>query len=720
MTRAVIQVDPEKCVNCHQCIKVCPSKFCNDGAGDHIELDPNLCIGCGSCIDVCTHGARYGVDDVDAFFESVEICEDLVAIVAPAAASNFPDEYLNLNGWLKELGVRAVFDVSFGAELTVKSYLEAIKNDKIKNLIAQPCPSIVRYIELYHPELIPFLAPADSPMLHTMKMIKSFYPKYSKSKIVIISPCYGKRNEFDDVGIGDYNLTFRSINDFFSKKNIKLSQFPAVDYDNPPAERAVLFSTPGGLLRTAEREVPGISLKSRKIEGVHTVYKYLDKLVTSLESGTAPFLVDCLSCEMGCNGGSGTLNRDEAVDNLDFFIEKRGKTPSMKILDRMKIRKLHKFINKYWKPGLYNRSYTDKSGIVKSLIKLPSVDEIDEIHRSMYKFKDSDFLNCDACGYGNCEQFAIAVFNGKNRKENCRHYQEISIEKTIMESNALVNEQRTETLRDVLGIFSDIENLINSLNSEIVRQASIVVESSSAIEQMIANIISVNKIIFSNSETVKTLSSELLAGKENLTKVCEDISQIANLSENLIDVSSVIQNISRQTNLLSMNASIEAAHAGDSGRGFAIVADEVRNLAESSGTKAKTISSVLKSVNDSVQIIVQSVNELDKKFGSFESEVEKVSDQETVAKNAMAEQSSGGEQMLEAIETLNQITQRVKDDSRNLLSTSENIKSKLLSLIESANHQSQDKIFFEEFFSKLDNGSRPSSETHLDFEIIAE
>jgi hypothetical protein len=132
-----------------------------------------------------------------------------------------------------------------------------------------------------------------------------------------------KRREFDEVGIGDFNVTIRSIHDHFVKNNLSLDMFPQRDFDNPPAERAVLFSSPGGLMRTAEREVPGIGSRTRKIEGPHTVYPYLQGLKASIDAGTAPLLVDCLSCEKGCNGGPGTLNRKTHPDTIEAPIEER-------------------------------------------------------------------------------------------------------------------------------------------------------------------------------------------------------------------------------------------------------------------------------------------------------------------------------------------------------------------------------------------------------------
>ena len=196
----VINVDSDKCQNCHACISVCPSKFCNNGSGNHVKINDDLCIGCGQCIEACTWKARTRIDDTEQFFADLRRGVPIVTVVAPAVAASFPTTYLNLNGWLKSHGVSANFDVSFGAELTIKSYLEHIQNNHPRTVIAQPCPVIVSYIELYKPELLEYLAPADSPMLHTIKMIKEFYPEYRDHKVAVISPCIAKKREFEETG----------------------------------------------------------------------------------------------------------------------------------------------------------------------------------------------------------------------------------------------------------------------------------------------------------------------------------------------------------------------------------------------------------------------------------------------------------------------------------------------------------------------------------------
>lgn len=424
---AIIGVDKEKCVNCHACISACPVKYCNDGSGDHVTVNPNLCIGCGNCLVHCSHKARYYTDDFAEFQKNLGSGESMIAIVAPSAAANFPGQYLNLNGWLKSKGIKAVFDVSFGAELTVKSYLEHLKKNRPQAMIAQPCPAIVTYIEIYQPELIKYLVPYDSPMIHTIKMIRRYYPAYRNHKIAVISPCMAKKREFRETGLGDYNIAFLSIDRHLKSSGLSLQDFPKENFDNPPAERAVLFSTPGGLLQTMERTFPNIRHKTRRIEGIPLIYDYLKKLDSVIKTGKSPVLIDCLNCEMGCNGGTLTLAQKEThQDEIEFWIRQRAEEmrdyyKSISYDDEMMSSKqIEDTIAKYWEDGLYTRSYIDLSK--NYILKQPDKDELGNIFASMHKYNAADIYNCTACGYNSCEGMAVAIFNKLNRPENCHFY----------------------------------------------------------------------------------------------------------------------------------------------------------------------------------------------------------------------------------------------------------------------------------------------------------
>jgi methyl-accepting chemotaxis protein len=208
-----------------------------------------------------------------------------------------------------------------------------------------------------------------------------------------------------------------------------------------------------------------------------------------------------------------------------------------------------------------------------------------------------------------------------------------------------------------------IANNIGKLNEHVENQTASVSQSSSAVEEMLANIQSVTNTLIKNAENVDVLSSASEVGRSGLQEVAGDIQEIARESEGLLEINSVMENIASQTNLLSMNAAIEAAHAGEAGKGFAVVADEIRKLAESSSEQSKTIGTVLKKIKDSIDKITRSTENVLTKFEAIDKGVKTVSDQEGNIRNAMEEQGQGSKQILGAISKLNEITQQVKDGS---------------------------------------------------------
>jgi iron only hydrogenase large subunit-like protein len=650
--------------------------MCNNGAGDVVEFNSDLCIGCGECINACGHNARVGIDDFDAFMNDLKAGTRIVAIVAPAIAASFNGEFLKVNGFLKKIGVKGVFDVSFGAELTVKSYLAYRHQKHPATIIAQPCPTLVSFIEMYRPELIPFLAPADSPMLHTMKMIKKYYPQYVGHKIVAISPCYSKRREFDFVGIGDYNVTFKSIQDYLTRTGDRITKYASLPYDNPPAERAVLFSMPGGLMRTIERYDTTVASYTRKIEGAPEVYHYLAHLGKVIRDKKTPFygLVDCLNCRMGCNGGPGTTNQGRHIDELEGNVEKRsgaarahyGNTKAQKISHKKN--KLDNLLDDYWQEGLYDRSYVDRSDIFKRAVKFPGSQDIQAIYATMYKKTERDILDCGSCGYASCEQMAVAIFNGLNKPENCRHYIEIQ--------KRLINEQHKQEIEHsintvyghTLGEMNKSIDGIGSLSNHINETATSVLSSSSAVEQMVERIRSIYENLEHNAKTVLKLNASSLEGKNRIFEIGELISQVSTQSDALIDACKIIGDIAEETSILGMNAAIEAAHAGDAiGKGFAVVAGEIRKLATNSGHQAEEITKSLKNIKALIDNSTKSSTQAQAQFDIIVSLVDAVKKEETTIKDAVESQNNGSQQVIQALNEVNALISKIKDESAALL-----------------------------------------------------
>ena len=218
-----------------------------------------------------------------------------------------------------------------------------------------------------------------------------------------------------------------------------------------------------------------------------------------------------------------------------------------------------------------------------------------------------------------------------------------------------------------------IRNSIKLLNKLIDEQTDSVNTSSSAIEEMTANIHSVNQTLIANGRNVENLAEASEYGKTALQTVVQEIQGIAKDSEGLLEINSVMNIIASQTNLLSMNAAIEAAHAGESGKGFAVVADEIRKLAESSSKQSKTTAAMLKQIKASIDSITKSSNEVLSRFGAIDTGVKTVSEHELNIRNAMEEQEIGGQQILHAIGRLREITASVQKGSEGMYQSGDDL-----------------------------------------------
>lgn len=486
-SREVISVNVEKCNNCHACISVCPVKNCIDATGDTVGIIDERCLACGRCVRACKHDARSYFEDTAFFMRDLAAGVPMIAILAPATVSVFPDT-TRLIGFLKQSGVAAAFDVSFGAELCVHSMIRYAKTRKPKMMINSSCPVIVTYCEVYKPNLLPYLIPVQSPMLHTAIMIREFFPQYANHKIAALSPCTAKKREFIQEGGIDYNVTLSELRNYIIEKKINLKKTEPAQFDGPQAERGVSFSTPGGLHELLLRSVPDFS-KVRRIQGIST-YTYLNELPDMMNNGCNPVMIDCLNCARGCNGGPGTPNRERPLDMVEYPVLRR---------EADHIKRYNKTIDeeiaKYWREGLYDRSFRDQSYLVNDM-RNPSSEELWNVFKEMGKYNEQDILNCAACGYGSCARMAEAIFNKLNKTENCSHYLRVKAEaasETKTNFLATMSHEIRTPLNSIIGL-TEIELQKKGVPVSVKENLEKILISGSSLLGIINDILDISKI----------------------------------------------------------------------------------------------------------------------------------------------------------------------------------------------------------------------------------
>ena len=227
---------------------------------------------------------------------------------------------------------------------------------------------------------------------------------------------------------------------------------------------------------------------------------------------------------------------------------------------------------------------------------------------------------------------------------------------------------------------ADMIETIKRLNTSIETQASSVAESSSAIEQMVANIGSITKTLEKTDNSIKHLASATSDGKETVLNSNTITQKLAEESGSLLEASSVIQHIASQTNLLAMNAAIEAAHAGEAGKGFAVVADEIRKLAEESSMQGKNITTTLKALGNEIETLSGTSTTAEEKFTAIFNLSEEVKMMSAPLTAAMHEQENASKEVLTAIKNINLTTVEVNKESLAMLKGGEKVAKEMTTL----------------------------------------
>ncbi len=461
----------DNCTGCNKCIASCPVMFVNravlhDGRYK-ISVDADSCIHCGKCIESCTHEAREFRDDVDVFFEDLKKGKAISVIAAPSFIANYPDKYGKVMGYLKHLGVRHVYSVSFGADISTWGYLNYIqKHGNFEGYISQPCPVVVDYIEKYLPELIEKLIPVQSPVMCTAIYLKKYLD--ITDSLALISPCIAKKSEImraPNKDLVSYNITF----DHLMKRlaAVDISQYKADD--ELKYGMGAIYPMPGGLKENVQHFL-GRSAVVRQIEGELATYEFLQKYLERVKGGKdLPCLVDALNCSRGCLGGTGVRKSNSDIEDVLMHMYSHVQDNPAAVSDSG--------------PWSKNISYSDRFELLNERFRELNPDDFKcefashriirtaELHpeklqdafERMHKYThEEQNINCGACGYNSCRNMAMAVSEGFNNENNCVYFLKYNLEKEKHLLNDTIDQ--LQRIKSVLKVKAETDPLTGIYN----------------------------------------------------------------------------------------------------------------------------------------------------------------------------------------------------------------------------------------------------------------
>lgn len=225
---------------------------------------------------------------------------------------------------------------------------------------------------------------------------------------------------------------------------------------------------------------------------------------------------------------------------------------------------------------------------------------------------------------------------------------------------------QTSSVEQTTGSLEKIFESIRSLEKLVTSQADSVQGASTAVEEMIGNISEVNRSVDKMALSFGLLANDAEDGAKTQAALQSQIAEIENQSKLLSEANTVIASIASQTNLLAMNAAIEAAHAGEAGKGFAVVADEIRKLSETSSSQSKTIGQQLKQIQSTIGTVVEATQRGVQGYTHLANEIHETDSLVQQIKAAMTEQQEGSAQITHALHEMNDSTYLVQKASQEM------------------------------------------------------
>jgi len=460
----VIYINEDKCRNSYSCVRACPVNA--------IEVRPerlhpiiiaDRCIGCGLCYLSCSPGAIEFRDSRAQVKAILQSGRPTAALIAPSLASEFDDitDYRKFVGMIRKLGFTYVHEVSFGVDLVAFAYKKLFEESSGKYYITSNCPSIVEMIEKYRPHLVPNLAPLVSPMIATAMVTRDLYGEDIAN--VFIGPCIDIKEEstlFKDGNLVEAVLTFIEVRQLFVENEIQEKTVKMAEFDPPYGNWGALYPYPAGILQAADIKRDLVSSHILTASGARDVSEAVNDFDHHIDTIQHHF--NLFFCQ-GCMLGPGMIRHYERYRRRSLikkYAEKR-----VESLDK-----------EQWKRDMDRWSILDLTRTFianDQRIPEPSPEAVNEVMKIIGKEKKSEELNCNACGYGSCREFATTVAKGLAVPEMCHTY------------NLRNKQEYIETLRQTNKKLSETKKALKESEEQAMREKDTAQDASETMNSML-------------------------------------------------------------------------------------------------------------------------------------------------------------------------------------------------------------------------------------------
>ncbi len=492
--KPVLYINDDKCRNSYSCVRVCPVNA--------IEVKPQRahplilserCIGCGLCYVSCSPHAIEFRDSREEVKFLLSSGKKTAALIEPSIASEFDDitDYRKFVGMVRSLGFDYVHEVSFGVDLIAASYARLFTKAEGKYMITANCPSIVKLVEKFHPEMVPNLAPLVSPMIATAMVVKELYgPEVAT---VLIGPCIDAKDEALNYNSGklvDGVLTFAELRLLFDEYNIQERIVKLSDFDPPHGNWGALYPLPAGIIQAGgiKRDMVSSSVitasgKEDILEAINDFDKYID---------TIKHHFNLFFCH-GCMLGPGMEKHNERFRRRALvrrYAEKRTGQIDKELWQMN--------MDKWMKLDLSRTFTADDQRIPE-----PPEEAIIEVLKIVGKDSPDEEINCGACGYLSCRDFASTVAKGLAIPEMCHTF------------NLRNKQEYIETLRQTNRKLADTKKALKE-SEELARREKEIAQSASdmmnnMLEKLPTGVVIVDnhlKILHSNRSFINIIGED--------------------------------------------------------------------------------------------------------------------------------------------------------------------------------------------------------------------